>query len=94
MVDYNTFARIAVDGYVFTTDPDVRFDYRHSNLSFSLVWEGTGVIEYSFDGETVHGDMQNGQPTAAMFFDDRCVSYIWFRLVSGGGNVRVEGWAK
>lgn len=94
MGDYSTFSRVTVDGYVFKTDPDVTFNYKHSNLSFSLVWEGTGIIEYSFNGQTVHGDMQNGTPTQAMFFDNRCVSKIWFRIKSGaGGPVRVEGWA-
>jgi hypothetical protein len=92
MGNYNTFSRITVDGYAFSSAPDVTFTYRHSNLNFSLVWEGTGIIEYSFDGTNVHGDMQNGQPTQAMFFDNRNVGAIWFRLVSGSGTVRVEGW--
>ena len=96
MGDYNTFVRVTVDGYEFgdANNADVVFDYRHSNLSFSLVWEGTGVIEYSFVHPRVHGDMENGQPTQAMFFDNRPVTRIWFRLKSGaGGTVRVEGWA-
>jgi hypothetical protein len=95
MADYNTFERITVDGYAFSTDPNVIFDYRHSNLSFSMVWEGTGVIQYSFNGSTVHGDMTSGAATAAMFFDDRPIGKIWFRISTGvGGTVRVEGWAK
>jgi hypothetical protein len=93
--DFNHFERITVDGYVFADYADTQFLFRFSNLTFSLVWEGTGVIEYSFNGETVHGDMENGQPTQAIFFDDRVVPGIWFRLVSGaGGDVRIEGWAK
>jgi len=92
MVNYNTFSRVAVDGYTFNTTADVVFNYRHSNLSFSLAWEGSGIIEYSFNGVDVNGDMENGQPTQAMFFDNRNISAIWFRLVSGSGTVRIEAW--
>ena len=93
-VDFHKFQRVTVDGYVFDPDgADVVFNFRSSQLSFSLVFEGTGTIEYSFNGNTVHGDMTAGTPTAAMFFDNRPVFAIWFRLVSGtGGTVRVEGW--
>lgn len=93
--DYNYFERVTVSGADFPEFADVHFNFRFSNMSFSLVWEGTGVIEYSFNGNTVHGDMENGQPTQAIFFDDRVVPGIWFRLKSGSsGTVRVESWAK
>jgi len=92
--DFHKFVRCPVDGYVFTELSDVVFNFRHSNLSFSLVFEGTGTIEYSFNGNTVHGDMTAGGATEAMFFDNRNVPGIWFRISSGaGGDVRVEGWA-
>ena len=94
-VDFHKFTRVTVDGYEFNEDgADVVFNFRTGGfLSFSLVFEGTGRIEYSFNGNTVHGDMTAGTPTAAMFFDNRPVFAIWFRLVSGdGGPVRVEGW--
>jgi hypothetical protein len=48
MSRYNTFSRITVDGYAFDTIANVVFNYKHSNLSFSLIWEGSGIIEYSF----------------------------------------------
>lgn len=69
------------------------FKFRYSNLSFSLVWKGTGIIEYSFNGNTVHGDMESSTPTQAMFFDNRIVQGIWFRVKSGsGGDIRIECW--
>jgi len=93
-IDHNTFKRVNVNYDSFDTLSDVVFKYRHRNLSFSMVFEGTGTIQYSFNGNTVHGDMQSGTATASIFFDNRNVSGIWFRRSAGdGGNVRVEGWA-
>ena len=92
--DFHHFQRFVVDGYAFDDFSDVTFNIRHSNLSFSMVFEGSGVIEYSFNGNTLHGDMTAGSPTAAIFFDNRNIRGIWFRIASGaGGVVRVEGWA-
>ena len=92
--DFHKFQRVTVDGYDFAEFADVVFNFRTGgSLSFSLVFEGSGRIEYSFNGNTVHGDMTAGSPTSAMFFDNRPVFAIWFRLVSGtGGIVRIEGW--
>lgn len=99
MSDFNKFARITVDGYTFAASdsPDIDFSFRHSNLSFSMVLEsGSGVVEYSFNGSTLHGDLEIGTPTEAIFFDNRPVSKIWFRAKTGaaiGASVRVEGWS-
>lgn len=41
-VDYNKFSRITVNGSTFTEAMSVSFDFRHSNLSFSLVLESGG----------------------------------------------------
>lgn len=93
--DFNHFERINVTAVAFGEYADTQFKFRCSNMSFSLVWEGTGTIEYSFNGNTVHGDMQNGVSTATLIFENRVVPGIWFRVKSGsGGNVRIEGWAK
>lgn len=66
----------------------------YGQYSFSLVNEGDVVVEYSFDGHHTHGDMTPDSPTEAMFFDNRPVSRIFFRLPNGGGpvTVRVEAW--
>jgi len=91
--DFNHFERVTVDGYSFEEFADVQFKFRASNMSFSLVWEGTGIIEYSFNGNTVHGDMEEGQSTQSLSFENRVVPGIWFRINSGsGGDVRVEAW--
>ena len=94
--DFQKFERIVVDGYVFEDNANFVFNFRASLMSFSLVNEGAGTVEYSFNGNTVHGDLTVGTPTEAIFFDNRNVTAIWFRAASGGAvntTVRVEGWA-
>jgi hypothetical protein len=95
--DFNFFQTLAVtDGYFNhnpLNDADVFFNFR-GQVSFSLVNEGAGIIQYSFNGQTLHGDMTPGTPTQAIFFDNRRVSKIWFRLRGGqpDSTVRVEAW--
>lgn len=97
--DHNYFRRVQVtDGY-FHHNPDdacdVFFQFR-GQLSFSMVNEGLGIVEYSFNGNTLHGDMTPGTPTHSIFFDNRRISKIWFRLADGNqpaSRIRVEAWA-
>lgn len=91
--DFNQFTKPTITNSSFPVDADVFFNFR-GLVSFSLVNEGSGVIDYSFNGTTVHGDLTPGTPTAAIFFDNRRVPCIWFRLKSGAASVvRVEAWA-
>lgn len=54
----------------------------------------TDVIQYSFDGETVHGDMTPTMPSEGIVFDNRFQNKVWFRRVTPGDAVlvRVEAW--
>lgn len=91
--DFNFFERVTVDGYTYADYADIQFKFRCSDMTFSLVWEGVGIIEYSFNGVNTHGDMESGEPTVAIPFDNCVVSGVWFRIKSGsGGTVRIEGW--
>ena len=94
--DFNKFGRVTVDGYHFKEYADFVFNFRNCMLTFSLANEGAGKIEYSFNGNTVHGDLTVGTPTEAIFFDNRNVFGVWFRAANGaavGSIARVEGWA-
>lgn len=52
------------------------------------------VIQYSFDGTTVHGDMVPNFPSQAIVFDNRVQNKIWFRRETSGDPVlvRIEAW--
>lgn len=92
-IDYNYFNKLTISAASFATNSDAA-PISRGQITFSLVNEGTGVIEYSFNGNTLHGDLTPGTPTAALFFDDRRVGQIWFRLKSGAASiVRIEAWS-
>ena len=77
-----------------TEEPDVMFNIKYQ-LSFSMVNEGNVKVEYSFNGNTLHGDMTPGTSTSSITFDNRKVSKIWFRVPDGGSAiVRVEAWSQ
>ena len=50
----------------------------------------TDVIQYSFDGETVHGDMTPTMPSEGIVFDNRFQSKVWFRRATPGSSVLVR----
>lgn len=96
--DFNFFDKVTVtkttfldDGYA--TDADVVLTFRGSSKTLLLLNEGSETVEYSFNGRTLHGDLIPGTPSAAIAYDNRAVTKIWFRVSSGSTIVRVEAWA-
>ena len=89
--DFNFFAKITVTDTTFPNESQVTIPFA-GQFGFSLVNEGSDVIEYSFNGNTLHGDLTPGTPTAGMIFDNRRISAIWFRSNSSS-VIRVEAWA-
>ena len=91
--DFNFFQKVEISSVTFNDSCDVLVTFPTQGVIFLL--EDTGVIEYSFNGNTVHGDMDSSQASKGMTFDNRKISKVWFRLVSGSApiTVRVEGWS-
>lgn len=59
--------------------------------------EGTGTVEYSFNGNTVHGELDSTLPSKGKAFDNRTIAMIWFRVKAGSSGpirISVEAWAK
>lgn len=85
-----TFGGGSVDGY----QPDMVITFTTQNVIF--LNEGTGILEYSFNGNTVHGELDGSTNslTKMFTFTNRVVSKIWFRVKSGstGGTVSVQAW--
>jgi len=90
--DFNFFRRVNVTPAAFPANSQIEFNFRGLS-SFSLINEGTQRVEYSFNGRTLHGDLMPGTDTSALFFNNRRVSYIWFRTANPGQQIRVEAWA-
>jgi hypothetical protein len=74
----------------FGTDCDIVITFPTYTVTF---WAPTGsVIEYSLNGNTIHGKIDGSGATSPSFltFDNRSMCKVWF---SGSGTIRVEAWA-
>lgn len=92
--DTNFFRKVTVSSTTFPDECDIFINIR-GICSFTMMNEGTDIVEYSFNRGTIHGDMIPGKPSEALSFDNRIVSKVWFRAPNGGSHViRFEAWAK
>jgi hypothetical protein len=110
--DYNFFRRVAVsnttfgvniDGYLPGVDgyyPDViiTFPTVNGGVIFTTLESGADIVEYSFNGNTVHGELIPGATSDRrnLVFYHRNVSTIWFRVKSGSTgpiDIIVEAWS-
>lgn len=84
------FKVVTVDGYAFPTDPQAVFDF--NSQGFTFLNRGSHTLEYSFDGATVHGDLNPNDASKGLVFDNRCQCKVWFKGMDGYGTVRCESW--
>lgn len=92
MSKYNYFNEVLVDGYSFPATPQVDFGF--TSQGFGFINRGTYVIEYSFNGVDLHGDLDPSDSSYAPMFDNRFESKVFFRAVGGFSTVRVEAWGR
>jgi hypothetical protein len=89
-VSATTFGGDSVDGY----QPDMIIPF--STQSVIFINEGSGVVEYSLNGTTIHGELDSSGANSGFIFDNRVVSLIWFRVKTGSIGpitVSVQAWA-
>lgn len=91
-IDHNFFKKITINSNTFGATCDVILPFK-GLITLSLQLEGSNPIEYSFNGNYLHGDMTSGKASATLLFTGRRVSKIWFRVPSGSSIIRVEAWA-
>jgi hypothetical protein len=93
--DFNFFANVTPTvaiGSSFNFDADICITFPSYTVTFTVA-SGGGVAQYSFNGNTVHGDI--GGPSGgvagvySLVFQNRQISKVWFR---GTGPIRVEAW--
>ena len=93
-VNTSTFGGGSTDGY----QPDIVITFPTRNVTFISYGSTTNnTVEYSFNGNTVHGDLKPTTPSASLEFDNRTVTTVWFRLKAGSSgpvDIRIEAWAK
>lgn len=54
------------------------------------------VLEYSFNGQVVHGELGSSSQNVSLTFQNRPVAKIWFRIQGGSTgpiNVSVQAWS-
>lgn len=88
-VDFNRFLTASVSNTAFNTDADMLLMIRGPSLHFYINNTGAAILEYSFNGETVHGRLA---ATSERLYSFRRVSKIWFRS-PGSTTVEVDAWA-
>src|SRR5260221_1689692 len=89
-VNWTTYGGNSTNG----VQPDMIITFSTRGVLF--LNEGTGVIEYSFNGNTTHGELDSTLSSKGIIFDNRVVSLIWFRVKTGSTGpikVRVDAWA-
>ena len=106
--DFNYFKKLNISATGFGSasisgqQPDMIITFPTYSVIFTnLTAAGTGtfvpnsVIEYSFNGQTVHGEIGSSPANVSLLFDNRVISTIWFRLQSGSSGsplVSVQAW--
>jgi hypothetical protein len=92
MADPNFYGRFSVSQTAFTERTTV---IPFSTQGVMFLNEGTGVVQYSFNGSTVHGELDSTKASIGKVFDNRVISEIWFCVKSGSTGpitVSVEAW--
>lgn len=84
-VNWSNFGENSIDG----EQPDMFITFNTQGVM--ILNEGSGIVEFSFNGNTVHGELDSTKPSVGMVFDNRIISKIYFRLKSGSpGPIKVS----
>lgn len=92
--DNNFFHKLYVDSTSFS-EHVVNWNFTSVGIALMIETDNeTDVVQYSFDGKTVHGDMTPFRPSEGIVFDNRHQNRVWFRRAAPGEGVlvRVEAW--
>lgn len=89
----NFFTHVTVTSSSFS-DTFVQWDFVSQGIALLNLGVATNIIEYSFNGTTVHGDLDPSTASAGIIFDNRGECCVYLRLKSGTtADVRIEAWA-
>lgn len=80
------FEKKTISSATFNNDADFLLPLISKN-SVLLTNDGSGVVEYSFNGIAVHGELNPILGKHAMTIQDPSIVKIWFRLKSGAASV-------
>lgn len=93
--DNNFFTKVTISDTDFPDDPQITVNAKYCQglELFNYGTNGTTqAIEYSFNGNVVHGELIPGTASACKVFDNRPCCQIWFRTASASTVVTVAAW--
>jgi|SRR5579859_2772013 len=101
--DYNFYKNLSITAATFGgastsgAQPDIIITFTTYGSIFTNLTSASGhIVEYSFNGQTVHGILDgSNQYLASLNFSNRVISLVWFRIQagsSGPANVIVQAW--
>jgi hypothetical protein len=86
--DFNFYQEVVVSGVTeFPDMPQAIMGFRGPRRMMFICPSGT--VEYSFNGNTVHGKAVNGEPSERLDFGTRAGDKIWVR---GTGTLQIHCW--
>lgn len=96
--DFNFYKKVSVTNTDFQDTYDCIITFPTQSVMFlneNTVANGN-VVEYSFNGNIVHGELDTTLPSRGMVFDSRPISKIWFRVKNGSSGpiiIRIDAWS-
>lgn len=84
--DFNFFRKVTVSGSSFTSSSTLSVPFVPQGIMF-INEDGTNVVEFSYNGNTVHGELNPTLPSRSLTFNNIGVCGIWFRMKSGPSAV-------
>ena len=100
--DFNFYQKFEVVATDFGSEsiggeqPDTVITFPTQGLMFFNEETGAGkVVEYSFNGNHVHGELDPTLIETPLIFNNRVASLIWFRVKAGSTGpitIRVDAW--
>jgi hypothetical protein len=93
--DKNFFTKLSISDTSFIGSQRANWDF--ASVGIALLVESNNqneVVQYSFNGTDVHGDLTPRTPSEGIIFDNRIENSVWFRRVIPGSaiTVRIEAW--
>lgn len=93
--DFNYYTKVDVTVGSFQATCDAIITFPTQTVMLLNEDTGSDIVEYSFNGNTLHGELNPSLITKSMTFDNRVISKIWFRVKSGSTGpitVRIDAW--
>ena len=99
--DFNFFQKFTVSNSTFGGDtdgysPTCIISFTTSGVAY-LLEDKTNIVEISYNGRTVHEELNPNFASSGIIYDNRIVSLIWLRLKAGSPGpavVSIRAWSQ